>query len=71
MTERCGTCNAWMKEQGLCRAHAPVPIMVGMGQQSALLRQQQQVEPVIMSYFPSMAEHGWCREWQPKKADLQ
>lgn len=68
--QRCSNCDAWMRQNngsGLCRALPPSPLFVGMGQQVAnVLRpnNNQGAEPIILSYFPSMASNGWCRAWQ-------
>ena len=67
----CGTCNAWLKQpggkQGLCRANPPLPIMLGMKQQKAIvgLPNSGVAEPMIASVFPQMTDTGWCRAWEP------
>lgn len=78
LTVKCGNCNAWLRDdntakQGTCRARPPVPMFFGMQQHRSVLKGlpgngMARAEPVIMAVFPTMAEHGWCREWEPAPA---
>lgn len=72
MTDCCATCRYWASEdqkQGLCRRFPATPIMLGMGQPSVLTDPARaQPQPIIMSYYPNMLEHGWCGEFLPRLA---
>jgi hypothetical protein len=68
MVRCCGNCDAWMmstETDGVCRAHPPQCVFLGMQQQTALAiggRQSGQL-PVVAGYFPPMPASGWCRDW--------
>ena len=72
MKDCCATCRYWATEDrktGLCRRFPPRPIMLGMGQPSVLTDPARAApQPIIMSYYPNMMEHGWCGEHTPKLA---
>jgi len=75
---QCGNCNAFSlvgdpnhPEHGVCRAHPPVPIMVGVQARPGLaVAGAPQQMPVVHGYHPTRIASEWCREWQPDPSKI-
>lgn len=70
----CMTCTAFKAindELGVCRAHPPVPVLLGVAEQpSQILGQPNRVMPQLEYYQPIVLKTRWCREFEAKaKAD--
>lgn len=75
--QQCGNCNAFSSigdpknpGHGMCRAHPPIPIMVGVSQQRLAIAGAPQQVPVVHGYHPMREDNEWCREWQPDPSKI-
>lgn len=68
MADTCSTCTAYGPiddEKGACRANPPVPLIVGVGQNSIT----KQPFPLMQAISPTVNANNWCRCYQ-KNVDL-
>jgi hypothetical protein len=74
-TKSCKTCAFFTPSRpgardGACRAHAPLPILVGMAQQPSMsgliggANGPAMATPVVQGYFPPVHESVWCGDWR-------
>lgn len=64
----CANCTAYKAinaDVGVCRAHPPVPTLLGIAEQpSPLAGGQSKMVPQLEYYQPITTKDRWCREYE-------
>jgi len=62
----CSTCPHWHhpgeKDRGLCVAHPPQPIVIGLAPASHITHQKAGMRPVVQSQYPQTGASDGCHE---------